>query len=300
MGLAPGGNGGARGNGCNGASTRTRRPCTCGERLSNTLSARSRSGCAKRLEGDPHVRPSAGKSPVFLEKLGATKPGATAIHLGVTDLRCPPKSYGDLAFVQHMIASLNTDGVLCLEKPPWRSFSRWGGSTASGPDPTTRTEDFQMLTVETMPVSELRPYKGNARTHSKKQVRQIANSITEFGFNNPILIGDDREIIAGHGRVEAAKLTGLKEVPTVRLSHLSPAQRSAYVIRWAPTRILMAGEKADMVFTDPPYNVPIRGHVSGLGAVKHDEFAMASGEMDRVQVHRVPPVVALPDGRPCA
>ena len=87
-----------------------------------------------------------------------------------------------------------------------------------------------MLTVETMPVSELRPYKGNARTHSKKQVRQIANSITEFGFNNPILIGDDREIIAGHGRVEAAKLLGLKEVPTVRLSHLSPAQRRAYVI----------------------------------------------------------------------
>ena len=63
-----------------------------------------------------------------------------------------------------------------------------------------------MLTVQTIPVSELRPYKGNARTHSKKQVRQIANSITEFGFNNPILIGDDREIIAGHGRVEAAKL----------------------------------------------------------------------------------------------
>ena len=49
----------------------------------------------------------------------------------------------------------------------------------------------------------------------------------------------------------------------------------------------MAGEKADMVFTDPPYNVPIRGHVSGRGAVKHDEFAMASGEMD-LPVHRVP------------
>src|SRR4051794_34913082 len=87
-----------------------------------------------------------------------------------------------------------------------------------------------MLTVETMLVSELRPYRGNARTHSKKQVCQIANSITEFGFNNPILIGDDREIIAGHGRVEAAKLLGLKEVPTVRLSHLSPTQRRAYVI----------------------------------------------------------------------
>src|SRR4051794_41800019 len=87
-----------------------------------------------------------------------------------------------------------------------------------------------MLTVQTIPVSELRPYKGNARTHSKKQVRQIANPITEFGFNNPILIGDDREIIAGHERVEAAKLLGLKEVPTVRLSHLSPAQRRAHVL----------------------------------------------------------------------
>jgi len=76
----------------------------------------------------------------------------------------------------------------------------------------------------------LRPYPKNARTHSKKQIRQIADSIKRFGFTNPVLISDDNEIIAGHGRVEAAKLIGLKNVPTVRLSHLDAAQRRAYVL----------------------------------------------------------------------
>src|SRR6266699_6009601 len=86
------------------------------------------------------------------------------------------------------------------------------------------------MAVAPMPVAGLRPYSRNARTHSKKQVRQIADSIQKFGFTNPVLIGDDDEIIAGHGRVEAAKLVGLESVPTVRLSHLTPAQRRAYVI----------------------------------------------------------------------
>jgi ParB-like chromosome segregation protein Spo0J len=60
-----------------------------------------------------------------------------------------------------------------------------------------------------MPVASLRPYPGNARTHSKKQIRQIADSMREFGFNNPVLIGEDGGIIAGHGRVEAAKAARL-------------------------------------------------------------------------------------------
>jgi hypothetical protein len=76
------------------------------------------------------------------------------------------------------------------------------------------------MAIERMPVAHLRPYSGNARTHSKKQVRQIADSIRRFGFTNPVLIGQDGEIIAGHGRVEAAKLIGLESVPTVRLAHL--------------------------------------------------------------------------------
>jgi DNA modification methylase len=228
------------------------------------------------------------------------------------------------------------------------------------------------VTVEPSPVASLRPHSGNARTHSKKQIRQIAESIRRFGFTNPVLIGDDGGIIAGHGRVEAAKLLGLESVPTVRLSHLSPAQRRAYVLAdnklasnagwdrellaielqglidlkfdvevtgfspaeidlvldearesspsntteaedqipsppddpaFAVTRagdvwrlgrhrlicgdardpavfkLLLGDERAHLVFTDPPYNVPIDGHVSGLGRIRHREFAMGVGEM---------------------
>src|SRR3954469_7464788 len=69
-----------------------------------------------------------------------------------------------------------------------------------------------------------------SRTHSKKQIRQIAASIERFGFTNPVLVSDEGEIVAGHGRVEAAKLLGLTTVPTLRLSHLSAAERRAYVL----------------------------------------------------------------------
>jgi ParB-like chromosome segregation protein Spo0J len=70
------------------------------------------------------------------------------------------------------------------------------------------------MQVETLPVETLRPYPRNARTHSHKQIRQIANSIRRFGFCNPVLIDDQRQIIAGHGRVAAAKLLGMEQVPT--------------------------------------------------------------------------------------
>jgi DNA modification methylase len=219
----------------------------------------------------------------------------------------------------------------------------------------------------------LRPYSRNARTHSRKQVKQIAASIERFGFTNPVLVSDEGEIIAGHGRVEAAKLLGMKSVPTLALSHLSDAERRAYVIAdnklalnagWDKeilaielqalvdldfdveltgfslaeidfvldeagdadpdavdaaddlvpgitgqpvTRMgdlwllgrhrllcgdtrstadmdrLMDGARADLVFTDPPYNVAIDGNVCGLGSVKHREFAFASGEMSQTQ-----------------
>ena len=218
-------------------------------------------------------------------------------------------------------------------------------------------------------VSGLRPYARNARTHSKTQIKQIAKSIEQFGFTNPVLVSDDGDIIAGHGRVEAAKLLGMKAVPTIALSHLSEAQRRAYVLAdnklalnagwdkeilaielqglldlefdidltgfkiaeidliideasaadpkgndapedvipdagkvpvtrrgevWQLGRhrllcgdartpddfvVLLGNERADVVFTDPPYNVKVDGHVSGLGQVKHREFAFASGEM---------------------
>ena len=236
-------------------------------------------------------------------------------------------------------------------------------------------EDTEMViaqyNITNRAVGELKPYKGNARTHSKKQIQQIAKSIEKFGFNNPVLVADDDTIIAGHGRVAAAELIGLPEVPTIRLSHLNVADRRAYVLAdnklaenagwdtellafeiqslldldfdlsltgfesieidrvlddWAEASttandlpedcvpplsspivsklgdvwhlgqhrlmcgdarnhdhlaVLLAGETVDIIFTDPPYNVRIDGHVCGLGKTHHREFAMASGEMTR-------------------
>jgi hypothetical protein len=86
------------------------------------------------------------------------------------------------------------------------------------------------MQIETRSVDRLIPYVRNARTHSEDQVAQIAASIAEFGFTNPILIGADDVVIAGHGRLLAAKRLGLTEVPVIVLDHLSEAQRRALVI----------------------------------------------------------------------
>lgn len=87
-----------------------------------------------------------------------------------------------------------------------------------------------MLEVVNRKTDELIPYARNARTHSAEQVAQIAGSIKEFGFNNPVLIDQSGGIIAGHGRVLAAQRLGLKEVPTITLGHLSDTQRRAYIL----------------------------------------------------------------------
>ena len=84
--------------------------------------------------------------------------------------------------------------------------------------------------IEPRPVDQLVSYVNNARTHSKKQIRQIAASIREFGFVNPILIGPDNRIVAGHARLLAARELGMQEVPVIILEHLTEAQRSALVL----------------------------------------------------------------------
>ena len=86
------------------------------------------------------------------------------------------------------------------------------------------------MKIDYTPVRALRPHPNNARTHSKKQIQQIANSIEKFGFCNPVLVDDAKQIIAGHGRVEAAKLLGIEAVPTCQLWHLSDADKRAYVL----------------------------------------------------------------------
>ncbi len=221
------------------------------------------------------------------------------------------------------------------------------------------------LKIEYVNTSDLTPYDRNARTHSKKQVRQIAKSIQEFGFTNPILTNADGEIIAGHGRLLAAEFLKIPKVPVVRVDHMTREQIRAYVIAdnrlaelagWdqeilalelqeltsveldldltvtgfeashievlidgideetpeppveitqgpAVTRLgdiwcigphrlicgdatdpktydaLMGERKAQMVFSDPPYNVAIHKNVCGSGRIKHREFGMGSGEM---------------------
>jgi hypothetical protein len=224
------------------------------------------------------------------------------------------------------------------------------------------------LSIDYVPRDRLKPDPKNAREHTAKQIRQIANSIEAFGFNVPILVDADLNVIAGHGRLLACRRLGWSEVPTIRLERLSEAQRRAFMIAdnrlteiasWddrllaeqlqtlasveldfdietlgfdtgeidlrieslnakdtspteppipdvsspAVSRVgdlwligrhkllcgdardetahaeLMGTDRAAAVFSDPPYNVAIDGHVSGLGKVRHREFVMAAGEM---------------------
>lgn len=88
----------------------------------------------------------------------------------------------------------------------------------------------EKLSVIYRKTEELIPYVNNARTHSEEQVIQIASSIKEFGFNNPILVDGDRGVIAGHGRLMAAKKLGLDEVPTIELTGLTETQKKAYIL----------------------------------------------------------------------
>ena len=232
----------------------------------------------------------------------------------------------------------------------------------------------ESLVVEELPTAALNANPRNARTHSKRQLRQITASIREFGFVNPILVDEADQIIAGHGRLAAARQLGLERVPAIRLRHLTDAQKRALAIAdnklaenagWdrdllalelqgllemdidfevtatgfemgeidvliagldgegeadaddeAPPvkfdrpaitqpgelwmlgrhRLLcgdalkgqsyarvLDGDPAQLIFTDPPYNLLIDGHVRGLGKIKHAEFAMASGEMSETE-----------------
>jgi DNA modification methylase len=226
-----------------------------------------------------------------------------------------------------------------------------------------------------VPIDAIRADPRNPRKHSRIQVRAIARSIEAFGFNAPILVDKRNQIVAGHGRYEAAQLLGLDRIPVISLDHLTEAQARAYLLAdnklaersswddaglarqlkelselaldfdfeaigfelpevdlriqsldptdnadradefrnavgpavslpgdlWLLGRhrlycgsaldpsayeLLMANERASAVFTDPPYNLKIDGNVCGSGAVKHREFAMASGEMTREEFVR--------------
>lgn len=87
---------------------------------------------------------------------------------------------------------------------------------------------MEQLNIKYKPIKELKPYKKNAKKHNKEQVEQIANSIKEFGFTQPVIIDKNNEVVAGHGRILGAKKAGLKQVPTVCLEELTEEQIKAY------------------------------------------------------------------------
>src|ERR1700729_3905592 len=122
------------------------------------------------------------------------------------------------------------------------------------------------LLIENLRIDRLRPWPRNARTHSRKQIRQIAESIRRFGFTNPVLIDGENRILAGHGRVEAARELGMATAPCLRVDHLSPAEKRAYVL--ADNKIalnagwdeeLLALELKELMEADIEFDVSVTG-----------------------------------------
>jgi site-specific DNA-methyltransferase (adenine-specific) len=125
--------------------------------------------------------------------------------------------------------------------------------------------------IKIVSVDKLVPYARNARTHSDQQVSQIASSIKEFGFNNPILIKDDFTVIAGHGRLAGAIKLGMKEVPTICLSHLTPTQVKAYIL--ADNKLaLNAGWDEEMLALEVQ-ELELEGFDVSLAGFDNDEIA---------------------------
>jgi ParB-like chromosome segregation protein Spo0J len=162
-----------------------------------------------------------------------------------------------------------------------------GDASNSIPTGQSRSSDNDLIkvgrAVELVAVDKLTPYRGNARTHSRKQIRQIADSIKRFGFTNPVLIDDHEGIIAGHGRVEAAKLLKLTAVPTLRLSHLTPAEVKAYVLAdnklaqnagW--DRELLAVELQSLIDLD--FDIELTGFEMGEIDIILDETTESNGK----------------------
>jgi hypothetical protein len=91
-------------------------------------------------------------------------------------------------------------------------------------------EDVSLGSIQTVLIVDLHPSGKNARTHTLRQIKQIASSIEEFGFTNPVLLDESNRILAGHGRVEVAKRLGMTQVPAIPITHLNETQKRAYVL----------------------------------------------------------------------
>jgi ParB-like chromosome segregation protein Spo0J len=120
--------------------------------------------------------------------------------------------------------------------------------------------------IERVDIDDLQPWGKNARVHSPKQVRQLARGIDKLGFINPVLIDADNRILAGHGRVAAAKLLGLRSIPCLRIENMTPAQKRAYVLADNKLALnaswdeqLLAEELQDLIRMDAEFDIEITG-----------------------------------------
>src|SRR5262249_50148500 len=156
---------------------------------------------------------------------------------------------------------------------------------------------------ENRAVEALRPYARNARSHSRKQIRQIAKSIERFGFCNPVLVDNQGQIIAGHGRVAAAKLLGIEQVPTVKLAHLSEVEKRAYILadnRLAEKagwdREILAIELQALV--DLEFEVALTGFETAEADLILEEASEAAGgtggSEDETPAYAAKPTVTIP------
>ena len=163
------------------------------------------------------------------------------------------------------------------------------------------SEPWLSTHIERWPTEKLVPYARNARTHSEEQVAQIAASIVEFGFTNPILAGSDGVIVAGHGRLAAAQKLGLDTVPVVVLDHLTPTQRRALII--ADNRIAENAGWDDAMLRielqslqEDGFNLDITGFdADALAEIMAGEETTVDGQTDD---DAVPEVSATPISRP--
>jgi site-specific DNA-methyltransferase (adenine-specific) len=155
--------------------------------------------------------------------------------------------------------------------------------------------------IKTAQVADLIPYARNSRTHSEEQITQIAASIKEFGFLNPVIVDGENGIIAGHGRVMAAKKLGMTELPVVEASHLTDAQRRAYII--ADNKLaLNAGWDDEMLrvefdeLTEAGFDLDLTGFsLDEIGALQIEEIPPGLTDEDAVPETPVTPVTVEGD-----
>lgn len=161
-------------------------------------------------------------------------------------------------------------------------------------------KNFAQLKIALKRLDQLKPDPRNARTHSEKQIRLLANSISAFGFNNPIIIDEDDNILAGHGRYAAAASLGLAEVPAVQISHMTKAQKRAYIL--ADNKLAeLAGWDFDVLgeelglLLDEDINLDIG--LTGFDGVEIDRLVFgdgANGEVKKSKADKEKEPVELP------